>query len=79
MSNVVEIKTRPVEVIESVITRLEEVLAEARAGKIVAVAIAGVDLDGSISCAWSESDDIGKLLGSVTRLQFRINANQDVK
>jgi hypothetical protein len=79
MSNVVEIKTRPAEVVASVIARLEEVLAEAREGKIVAVAIAGVNLDGSISSAWSETDDFGKLLGSVARLEHRININQGVE
>jgi hypothetical protein len=79
MSNLVELKTRPVLVNESVVARLEEVLAEARAGKIASVAIAGVESDGSIVSAWSETDDFGKLLGAVARLQFRINANQDVK
>src|SRR6187551_599695 len=37
MSNVVEIKTRPAEVIASVIERLEEALEKARAGDVVTV------------------------------------------
>lgn len=77
MSNIVELKSRPAVVIESVVTRLEEVLAEAREGKITAVAIAGVSSDGSTVQAWSETDDFGKLLGAVTRLQYRINVHQD--
>lgn len=77
MSNVVEIKTRPAEVHESVVERIEEVLARAQKGEIVAIAIAGVNLDGAISCAWSETDDFGKLVGSVSRLLHRLNVNQD--
>jgi hypothetical protein len=79
VSNLVELKTRPAAISESVVARLEEVLAEARSGKIVSVAIAGVEVDGGIVSAWSETDDFGKLLGAVARLEFRINANQDVK
>jgi hypothetical protein len=79
MSNVVEIKTRPATINESVIARLEEVLAEARAGKVTAVAIAGLEVGGAIIAAWSETDDFGRLLGAVSRLEYRINANQVVE
>jgi hypothetical protein len=79
MSNVVEIKTRPASINESVIARLEDVLAEARAGKITAIAIAGLEIGGAIIAAWSETDDFGRLLGAVSRLEFRINSNQAVE
>lgn len=74
---VVELKPRPLQVQESVVARLEEVLADAREGKAVAVAIATINADGSIGSAWSETDDFGKLLGSVCRLEHRINAVQE--
>jgi hypothetical protein len=76
MSNLVELKTRPAEINASVIARLEEVLAEAREGKIAAVAIAGVYSDGSTAQVWSQTDDFGKLLGAVARLEYRINFHQ---
>lgn len=79
MSNLVELKTRPAAVNESVVARLEEVLAEARAGKVVGVAIASLHADGSIGSAWSEVDSFSGLLGSVARLQYRINVNQAVE
>jgi len=79
MSNVVEIKTRPAEVIASVIERLEEALEKARAGDVVTVGIATVHRDGSIGCSWSETDDFGRLLGAVCRLEYRINANQGIE
>lgn len=40
---VVELKPRPLQVQESVVARLEEVLADAREGKAVAVAIATIN------------------------------------
>jgi hypothetical protein len=76
-ADIVEIKTRPAAVKASVIEHLEAALEKARAGDIVTVGIATVHLDGSIGCSWSETDDFGRLVGSVGRLQYRINANQD--
>ena len=75
---VVELKTRPAEVVQSVVERLEEVLAAARAGKVVGVALATIDLDGSIGAAWSETDNFPCLLGAIARLEYRVNFNQDV-
>jgi hypothetical protein len=77
MSNIVELKSRPTQVIESVVERLEEALAEAREGTITAVAIAVVNSDGSTSHSWSEADDFGKLMGAITRLQYRLNVKVD--
>lgn len=78
MSNIVELKTRPASIHEDVVARLEEVLAEAKAGKITGVAIATLDVDGSLGAAWSETDEFGRLLSAVARLQYRINANQPI-
>jgi hypothetical protein len=75
---VVELKTRPAEVVATVIERLEEVLAEAREGKVVGVAIATINLDGSIGSMWSDTDQFPSLLGSVARLEYRLNHNQNV-
>jgi len=77
MSKIVELKTRPAEVIASVIEHLEAALEKARSGDVVTVGIATVHRDGSVGCSWSETDDFGRLLGSVARLQHRINENQD--
>lgn len=74
---VVELKTRPVEVVESVVERLESTLAMAREGKITSLAIAMVESGGETSCCWSETDDFGRLLGSIARLQHRMNIRQD--
>lgn len=79
MSNLVELKTRPASINEDVIARLEGILADAREGKIVAVAIAGVEIDGSIVCSWSDSDRFGSLLGAIARLQHRLNVNQPIE
>lgn len=73
---VFELKPRPLQVHESVVVRLEEVLERAREGKVVSVAIATLNADGSVGSAWSETDDFGKLLGSVCRLEHRINTEQ---
>lgn len=79
MSNIVELKTRPAEVNESVIARLEEALTEAREGKIACVALAFMNQDGSIGSSWSETDNFPVLLGSIARLMHRININQGVE
>jgi hypothetical protein len=76
-ADIVELKSRPAQVVESVVERLEEVLAAAREGRIVSVAIATISVDGSLGSAWSETDDFGKLVGAVARLQHRLNVNQD--
>jgi len=75
--SVIELKTRPVEIVQTVIERLEMILEEARAGRISAVAIAVVTDNGATNCAWSETDDVGKLLASVARLQHKINVKID--
>ena len=75
---VVELKTRPHQVIDSVVLRLEEVLKEAKEGKIASVAIAAIADDGAVWTSWSETDNFGALLGAVSRLAHRINVRQPV-
>jgi hypothetical protein len=74
---VVEIKTRPAAIHESVVDRLEEALERARAGEVASVALAFVSSDGSTWCSWSETDDFARQLGSIARLQHRMNIRQD--
>ena len=74
--SVIELKTRPREVVDSVVMRLEEALKEAKEGKLSAVAIAAVESEGALITTWSETDDFGRLLGAIARLQHRINVNQ---
>lgn len=76
--SIIELKTRPLEVVESVVMRLEEILQDARAGKISAVAIAAVETGGATISVWSQTDNFGALLGAVSRLEYRLNANQPV-
>lgn len=71
--SVVELKTRPKVVVESVIERLEEVLEKARAGEIQQIAIATVQLDGGVGSSWSEIENFGQIMGSVAGLQYRMN------
>jgi hypothetical protein len=73
---VVELKTRPNQVIASVVERLEEVLKDAKEGKITAVAVAAIETGGAVLTSWSETDDFAALLGAVSRLLYRLNVNQ---
>ena len=75
--SIVELKTRPAKINESVISRLEWVLEQARTGKVLSVAIALVNDEGETNCAWSATDDVLKLLASVARMQHRLNLNID--
>lgn len=76
---VVELKPRPKQVVASVVETLEGMLERARAGDITGLAAATVNYDGSISSTWSETDNFPALLGSVARLEYRLNANQNVE
>jgi hypothetical protein len=74
---VIDFKSRPAIVHESIVDRLEEMLKDAREGKLASVALAAVNQDGSVVQSWSETDDFARLLGAVARLQYRINVRQD--
>jgi hypothetical protein len=76
-TKIVQLTTRPAEVCASVVETLEEVLAEARAGDITAVAIAIVRPNGAINSTTSETDDVGTLLGAITLMQGRVTRECD--
>ncbi len=71
------LKTRAVQTQESTIARLKDALKAAENGELIGVGVAGVCKDGSCWTSWSQIDDFARLLGSVTRLQYRMNAEQD--
>ena len=75
--NIVELKSRAAIVHDSVVKRLEELLEQARRGDLVMVAVAGVNADDELVQSWSESYDFGRMLGSIARLQHRMNILQD--
>lgn len=61
----------------SVQSTLKDVLAEAKAGKISAVAIAIVYRDGVAGRVWSELPSVATMIGSVDRLRHRLNLVMD--
>jgi hypothetical protein len=67
------LKTRRTVIQESVIARLEDAIRAAKKGQYACIAIAAVNQDGSIVTSWSQSDVFARLLGSVARLQFKLN------
>lgn len=69
------LETAPQRMSASVIETLEKVLEDAREGNVTAVGIAVVRPNGTVNTAFSQSDQAGALLGSVSLLQARmINA-----
>jgi hypothetical protein len=60
---------------ESLVGMLEEALEQAKAGKLSSAALAKVWRDGTSGTAWSTPANISTLLGTVTRLQFRMAAS----
>lgn len=76
MADIVKLETRSSQVVTSVVETLEEVLRQAREGEIISVAIAVVHNDRSIGTTWSETDEFPILLGSISRLEYRVNLAQ---
>jgi alpha-beta hydrolase superfamily lysophospholipase len=76
--SIMELKTRPAQVKADVVERLAELLEKATRGEIESVAIAAVETGGVLVSTWSQTDDFGRLLGAVARLEHRLNANQNV-
>jgi hypothetical protein len=77
MGEVVELETYPAAVQRSVIDTLETALAEAREGKVAAVALALVRPSGAINTSRSECDDVGRLLGAMALSQARMCSSID--
>ena len=57
---------------KDVVTKLEEALADAREGKISAIALAVVYRDGSTGGSWSKIHSVATLIGSVGILHDRL-------
>ena len=49
---------------------LEELLDDAKAGRLEGVAIAGVSKDGFIHCVWKGATKITTMLGTIRLLEF---------
>ncbi len=54
------------------VAKLEEVLKEARAGRLSSVAIAVVYRNGSSGAFWSKAPSLSCLIGAIVRLQYEI-------
>lgn len=70
-ANLVLLETERAACCNSVIETLEEALAEARAGQIIAVGIAVVRPNGSINSSRSQTDNVAPLLGAMVLAQTR--------
>ena len=66
--------TPPGEAVPEVVTMLEAMLAAARDGKILAVAVATVETGGFINSgyAWGKDPIAGQILGSVAMMQHKV-------
>lgn len=51
---------------------LEQMLERARSGEVVAVAVAGVCMDGAITTVFSKSPNVGTFVGAVEIVKARI-------
>ena len=62
---------------QDAIDRLEEALKQAKAGELIAVAIAAVTSTGAITRAWSSCELVGPLIGAVANLQHELIDSAD--
>jgi hypothetical protein len=60
-----------------VIATLERALELARSSDLSSVALAYVHRDGAVSCAWSNLPSRPAMLGSVSRLAYKLNVDLD--
>jgi predicted xylose isomerase-like sugar epimerase len=72
MAEIVALKTRPDEINEQVVAMARELLADAEAGRINALAYAALRQDGASDTASSATDNFQSLIGAVSILQFRM-------
>lgn len=73
MAKIIEIRTRPMEVHESVVEILEGALARAKAGELTSVGICGTTIGGAMTTCFSDSDNLGCLLGAAAMLVHRLS------
>lgn len=76
-NKVVELETRPQKSKKSVLETLENVLEEAREGRVAEVAIAIVRPNGAANTAWSDMDNAAGLLGAITLCAHRLSKGLD--
>lgn len=76
-TNVVTLSEVSAKPVESVIELLEKILADAKAGKITAVALATTTPAGGTGTAWTGDAWVSHLLGSVAMLQHRLTQRID--
>ena len=70
--NIIELPKKPAPNNDAVIARLEEILEEAKQGKITSIAVCGTDALGNTWTGYEAGDHWAKLLGAVTFLQHRL-------
>lgn len=77
MTEVVKLVTKPAVQSEGCIATLENMLAIAKTGGLIGVAIAGVDIEGYSHTAFEPGENISTLVGSLERLKLRLLTYQD--
>lgn len=68
----IEAHGRSAEVRQDIVSTLEDWLEDAKAGRLVGLALCGVNIDKTTRSQVCESDNYHMLLASVTVLQFRL-------
>lgn len=71
-NQVLKLVTKPATRSAGCVATLENMLALARDGKLVGVAVAGVDLEGCTHTAFEGGENIATLIGSTERLKYRL-------
>jgi hypothetical protein len=75
MADIVNFKGERQKSNEDVIHLLEQVLEEAKEGRIVAVGLAVVRPSSNVNCCFTDFDNAGLLMGAAAMLQARLIAN----
>lgn len=71
-------KAEAAETNAEVIELLEETLEDARAGKIIEIAVAEVHSDGAVSTGHTSTNNLMRLLAAVSRMQHRLHIRADI-
>ena len=79
MADIKALPTFKAAVDEDVVRVLEHALEKAKAGEIGGVAVAWVYHNGDAGNNYSKSDDMIRLLGSISILEYRILSNTPIK
>jgi hypothetical protein len=79
MSHVLTIVSRPEQVRRDVVSVLEEFLADAKAGRLAGIAIAGIKPDLQAITHWSDCEHAAAMIGAVAILQHRLAAEANAQ